>query len=99
VQIFIAPHVTIKNHSSIKNKCFRLFQNYSKNIEILKVGTHGNTSLAHIVHQKNHIFVTSENTYMVSKGIFHWFLLSSKIPCHLQLMSHATTCATRLLKH
>ncbi len=38
-----------------------------KILKLLKIGTHRNTSVAPIVHQKNHILVANENMYMVSK--------------------------------
>jgi len=45
-----------------------------KILKILKVGTHGNTSFAPIVHQKSRILVASENTYMVSKRMKVYFI-------------------------
>ncbi len=60
---------------------FRLFQNYNKIFEIIKVGTHGNLSLGPIVHQKSHILVINDNTYMANqrmKVYFVNFFLHSK---------------------
>jgi hypothetical protein len=53
----------------------------------------------HFFHQKNHILIANDNTYIISQKIKVYFVdfFSFKIPCHLQVMLHAT-CLMQLLK-
>jgi len=55
------------NHPNIKIKCLKLFQNNNKIILLLRIGTCDNTKLVHVVHQKRHILVTNDNTYMINQ--------------------------------
>jgi hypothetical protein len=71
---FLLHHVSQLKPSKHKNRCLKLFQNYSKKyLKLLEVGTCNNTSFAPIVHQKN-MLIEFDNMYMANQRLKMYFI-------------------------
>jgi hypothetical protein len=72
---YLLHHMSqFKTIQAKKLKTLDCFKIIVKILKLLKVGIHGNTSLAPIVHQKSCILVANKNTYMVSKRMKVYFI-------------------------
>ncbi len=78
------------NHPNIKIKHLNLFPNNNKILLIIKNwDTWQHIACSHCSPKMSHLSCKRQYIYDLLKdeGIFCWFFLSSKICCHLQLMS------------
>ncbi len=78
------------NHPNIKIKHFKLFHNNNKIFLIIKSwDTWQHIICSHCSLKKSHLSCKWQYVYDQSKdeNVFHWFFLSSKICCRLQLVS------------